>query len=611
MSEILLSLCMIVKNEEKVLHRCLENVKGTVDEIVIVDTGSTDRTVEIAEKEGARVFYMEWENDFAKARNTAIEHARGKWILILDADEFLLQEEGKLLRQHIEENPSFDAFFLQCVSYYGLEKKRLGSSVNPSVRVFRNLPGYRYKGRIHEQIADPIFKANPKAKFQFLDIQIKHDGYLLEVVHEKSKSERNIKILEKELEDTPDECFHRYNMAVEYIRIMKYERALEELRKAKNLTDIKKISYGHIIVKREIDCLEYLGRIDEAIKVCEQAITDFPDYPDLYLSKGVFHYLRKEWDQAEVAFLNALEIGEAPLHYSSNQGAGTYYASFFLGKTYEQMNRFDQAISCYMTTLQYKPNSLPPFLRLISLLVRDSSGLSRLLDKIEHLFRIQSPKTWWSIALSFYQLGLFHLVIQVLERYPVPGEKELEKAWLYTRCVLLLSDKKETEEFVQSLDVDPFTEAKLQFYLSLKLNEADRAWEWIKVIEQQEGDKLLLNLYQFIVHDDEQYHIPMELVQVLPNWTWNELSFLYQLAEKEQQPELKIRIKSYWRALIQFTNDAKQKIEGQFALIKALNIRVHQLLLTTEENLRYEAPWNEVKQRLLTLIDELFMGEIL
>ena len=601
---------MIIKNEEKVLARCIDSCKDAVDEVIVVDTGSTDRSVQIALDKGARVYHMTWENDFAKARNYAIDYAKSKWILILDADEAIAKGEAILLRNHIEKNPGFDAFFLQCISYFGLEKKRLGSSVNPSVRVFRNLPGYRYKGRIHEQIADPILKSNPNASLQFTDIKIEHDGYLLEVVVDKKKSERNIQILEKELQDTQDECFHRYNLAVEYIRIRDYERALEEIGKAKKAVNLKQISYGHIVLKREIDSLEHLGRIEEAIVACSKAITDYPDYPDLYLSQGIFHLGRKEWQQAEACFLRALEIGEAPVHYSSNQGSGSYYPSFFLGKIYEQMGRYDLAIAYYLSTLQFKPNSLPPFLRLVSLIARDVSSSEEMIQRLEDLFHIQSAKTWWSSALSFYQLGLFHEVMQVLDKYPVPEEKEREKVWLQLRCKLLISSHDETMTFMeQQILLEPSRRTRLEFYLSLKENDAEKAKRVLEVI-RKESDPWLLNLYEFIIHEDGGFTIPLELISTLTNGIWSELNFLYHLAEKEFQPELKIRIASYWRTLINCVPDGRQKVEGRFAYIKALNVRIHQLLLKAGENFQYQAPWEEVRSRLLTLIDELFMGEI-
>lgn len=96
-AECKLTLCMIVKNEERYISRCLSSVQDIVDEIVIADTGSQDNTKDICKSFQARVFDFEWENDFAKARNYALQHAEGDWILMLDADEELDQETGRFL----------------------------------------------------------------------------------------------------------------------------------------------------------------------------------------------------------------------------------------------------------------------------------------------------------------------------------------------------------------------------------------------------------------------------------------------------------------------------------------------------------------------------------
>src|SRR5690606_13785698 len=101
--EKLVALCMIVKNEEEVLERCLQSVKQLVDEIIIVDTGSTDRTKEIASTYTHHVYDFVWTKDFSAAKNEAIRHASAKWILVLDADEYMDTDEAAQLRRFLEE----------------------------------------------------------------------------------------------------------------------------------------------------------------------------------------------------------------------------------------------------------------------------------------------------------------------------------------------------------------------------------------------------------------------------------------------------------------------------------------------------------------------------
>ena len=96
-----LSLCMIIKNEEEHLGECLESTRAFIDELIVVDTGSTDSSVAIARQHGASVFFHKWENDFARHRNQSISYATGDWILILDGDEELMEGSGPTIRDRI------------------------------------------------------------------------------------------------------------------------------------------------------------------------------------------------------------------------------------------------------------------------------------------------------------------------------------------------------------------------------------------------------------------------------------------------------------------------------------------------------------------------------
>jgi len=113
----LLSLCMIVKNEEANLSRCLDSVKDIVDEIIIIDTGSTDNTVRIAESYGAKVFSIQWNDDFSEARNASLEKANGKWILLMDADDELAQEDRHKVRDLLVDG--IEGYFFKTISYVG------------------------------------------------------------------------------------------------------------------------------------------------------------------------------------------------------------------------------------------------------------------------------------------------------------------------------------------------------------------------------------------------------------------------------------------------------------------------------------------------------------
>ena len=149
-----LGLCMIVKDEEEVLGKCLEAVAPAVDEIIVVDTGSTDRTIEIAKSHGAKVFEQAWTGSFADARNTSFEHATTDWIIYLDADEVLVADDIARLKS-LTGRVWREAFYLALTSFTG-ELGDGGAVTNSAMRVFRNRPHYRFEGRLHEQIAQHL-----------------------------------------------------------------------------------------------------------------------------------------------------------------------------------------------------------------------------------------------------------------------------------------------------------------------------------------------------------------------------------------------------------------------------------------------------------------------
>lgn len=195
-----------------------KSVHGVADELVVVDTGSTDSTVQIARSFGAAVVSSPWTGDFAAARNAGLKMAKGTWILILDADEELdagSKEELLLCAEHTE----YEAFFLRIHNHKGTSRTSQTITVNPILRMFRNRPQYRFNGIIHEQIAGVIVEATPAAAMHLSTVVIHHYGYADGVVAKKDKISRNVELLKEQLRLNPGDAFHHFNMAVEYMRL--------------------------------------------------------------------------------------------------------------------------------------------------------------------------------------------------------------------------------------------------------------------------------------------------------------------------------------------------------------------------------------------------------
>jgi glycosyltransferase involved in cell wall biosynthesis len=227
-----ISFCMIVRNEEDCLERCLKSVSSVVDEIIIIDTGSTDRTKEIALAFTSLYYVCPWQDSFSLARNESIKHATGDWILTLDADEILEETPNCKIGCLVSETEA-DAFTL-IIKNVQPSGSLVAFTPSRITRLFRNRPDFRYEGAIHEQIR-PSITANG-GRIEDCDLSIIHDGYAKKIVQgSELRVQRNLKILEQELHQSPDDPYLLYQLGVTYKAMGKAEDALECLQKTLHL----------------------------------------------------------------------------------------------------------------------------------------------------------------------------------------------------------------------------------------------------------------------------------------------------------------------------------------------------------------------------------------
>ncbi|CAG7649196.1 hypothetical protein PAESOLCIP111_05814 [Paenibacillus solanacearum] len=397
-----ISLCMIVKDEERHLARCLQSVKGIVDEMVVVDTGSVDATPQIAEQFGAKVIRVPWKGDFAYARNAGIDAAQGEWILILDADEEVDLADGPKLKA-CAEHMDIDGFLFQIHNHVG-DKAQQGITINTVIRMFRNLPPYRYEGRIHEQIATSMYRHKPNCRLHIMDVAIHHYGYQPSIVTEKNKIRRNVELLLETLAEHPNNPFHLYNLGVEYLRMGQQPKALDAFRKARSFVVSPQEGYVHLLYKYEVSALRSLGQLQEALRLCEQAIRTFPDYTDLHHLKGVCHLAAGERTEAKAAFAMAMQLGKPPASYHTEDGMGTYQTSFMLGTVHEATGDYDEAIHCYVRTLQHGSGLNPPLYRLFRLF-RVIGTPERTIELLRERIHMNSPEAEIKVARMLLELG--------------------------------------------------------------------------------------------------------------------------------------------------------------------------------------------------------------
>ena len=283
------SLCMIMKNEEDNLPRCLNSLKPVVDEIVIADTGSSDRSREIAALFGARVLSFPWCSDFSAARNTALQEAEGDWILVMDADETLSSIDYDRFRKLIHDSRgrgvAYDIETRNYMAKSNLEKWRPNSGEYPDeagmgwtpsgkVRLFPRHPAIRFQGAIHEMVDQTVLDQG--MRIEQCPIPVHHFGYLDEK-RQKVKGEQYYQLGKAKLDESGGEDFKALcELAVQAGGIGKYEEALELWQSVLEKDPHFALGYfnlGYVLLQ--------LGRFADASEACKSALKLNPDYSEV------------------------------------------------------------------------------------------------------------------------------------------------------------------------------------------------------------------------------------------------------------------------------------------------------------------------------------------
>jgi len=292
-----ISLCMITKDEEENITQCLNSVKDIVDEIVIVDTGSTDKTKEMARKFNAKVFDFRWIDDFSAARNESLKHATKNWILVLDADE-LLDEEGKKTIKELVKDKENDAFlFLQknytndsSIAGFVNEEHKNGSKTYSGwygsfiVRLFRNNKNYKFEGTVHE-LVEPSIESN-KGKIAAANVFIHHYGNADPAIVKK-KREFYLELCKKKLKQKPDAGTY-YELGVLHKENNNFDDAIKSFKKAIELNpkhNMASYELG-VVYEQKKDYDEAIKNYTESLRIKENSEA-FQNLGVCYLKKGM------------------------------------------------------------------------------------------------------------------------------------------------------------------------------------------------------------------------------------------------------------------------------------------------------------------------------------
>jgi len=350
-----ISLCMIVKNEERFLAECLESVKDIVDEICIVDTGSTDRTVEIARSYGAKIEFREWRKDFAWARNEALAMATKRWTFVLDADEELEKESIQLMRSLRTTPAGLACIYISIVNIID-DSAGAGTMSHRLIRVFPTNPLLRFTGVIHECL---IMTDGRELAAVLAPITILHKGYTGEMLAAREKDARNKPLISRAYEENGDDAFSLFNFGNSSICSGNAEIGCEVLERMLALPGPAKLYYPLAYLLLTQAYAETFGDDEKAIAKVDEGIARFPNDAGLVFTKGQVLRKMDRWDEAQEHFEKALTLREM-MAYSVMTDEELFEWKIFwsLASIHEHKKDFDRAIEYVEMALANKPESL-------------------------------------------------------------------------------------------------------------------------------------------------------------------------------------------------------------------------------------------------------------
>jgi glycosyltransferase involved in cell wall biosynthesis len=345
---------MIVKNEEEWMEKCLKSAVQIADEIIIVDTGSTDSTKDICNQYHATVYNFDWTESFSKARNFGLKRASGEWILWLDADEELELENAADFKNTLNSNEK-NVWMVPLVNYYGTFPPSPNRAyLFASHRLFRNNKGFKFMGNIHEYLNLQQIPEHSLPEI-ISNAKIHHYGYMDPVVKDKKKYERNLSMLQKERSSPNYSPWIDYHIASEYYRANRYEEAFDQV----NLSILRFLQQNHIppslLYKLKYQILITLGSFEGAYEGIEKAIDLYPEYVDLHFYKGLILYGKKRFEEAISVFMHCLELGETHIRHLTMAGCGGYLAWYFIGRCFEDIENYADAQKAYTQVLCLYP----------------------------------------------------------------------------------------------------------------------------------------------------------------------------------------------------------------------------------------------------------------
>ena len=401
-----ISACLIVKNEEKLLPRCLDSIRDLVDEIILVDTGSEDDTLDIARKYGCVIHHFPWQGDFSSARNESLQRATQDWILVIDADEEVRPEEAWKIRRYVSRP---EAQVISISVYNQSPETGAVSSFLPSIRLFRRHLNLRYYGIVHNRLDVP-----PEVPVTRTDVRLLHYGYDLTPEQLEHKKERTMHLLEKQLAEDPNDVYANFNMA----QLLRGFRDATGEAMSRRILDHAERVIGNpesatpqyvgqrlMALHQAAMALYNLKRFDQAEAYCRQALAAKPCYLDPLLTLGHIHFATDRLDEARVCYQTYLDARRTyrPENETDNiillHLESAHVAWYALGLIAERQGKKEDAVDALTQALAFRQPYLDGHVRLGRLYLDLQDGA-----RAEEMFRREIAANARS-AFGWFGLG--------------------------------------------------------------------------------------------------------------------------------------------------------------------------------------------------------------
>jgi tetratricopeptide (TPR) repeat protein len=386
-----ISACLIVKNEAENLARCLKSLGSFIDEIVVVDTGSTDTTVNIASGYGAVLGEFEWNDDFSAARNHALSLATGDWVLWIDADEEVDPASLSAIRRAIV-RPQFGGYDIEIVNY--VDEREKGDTFNHCpTRLFRRLPGVQFTGRIHEQVT-PSLQDQGRLWARLDGARIFHYGYRPAEMKKKQKMERTLSLLEREVREDRLNGFQWFNLANAYLVAGKLSECENAGIQAVSLMP-DKAPYGAHAYAILVQSSTGLGNLDAAIASGQEAVSrGFGTIAVLFeMSQALLMANRPQ---------EALELSDQVMTMGWEEGAPgdrgifTHKRLIVRGQILAVLGRLEEALECLDEALQVDPDFCAAIYSRGAVLER----MGRLTDAVQSYSRAAQDEKNYTLSMK-------------------------------------------------------------------------------------------------------------------------------------------------------------------------------------------------------------------